>query len=191
MRAQRKRPFLAVVDGAAVAPPAKPARRPRKTDAEREAAAIAAGETIARLLPAYVELHRTWAIGVKETRAYCEANFAAEELRKGSGPGYDAHRRLWASTGTNAAQRAMTALWRDIARPARIIAAAPAATLAGLRAKTLAAMWECMPSIADRAGFDFDEHDAFEKLFRACVRVTGLSELAASLGGRLGEGGAS
>ena len=69
----------------------------------------------------------------------------------------------------------------------RLVENAPVSTLEGLRAKTLAAMYECMPQMADHeGGFDFGEYDQPVKmLFRACVSVTGLSELAVRLEARM------
>jgi pectin methylesterase-like acyl-CoA thioesterase len=58
------------------------------TPADREGAAIAASVLIECLLPAHVELHRAWAKGHSETRAYCGASFEQEQLRRGDGPAH-------------------------------------------------------------------------------------------------------
>ena len=60
----------------------------------------------------------------------------------------------------------------------QLVEIAPAATVEGLRAKSFAAMYECLPGVTDHVGGDFGEYDRpVEMLFRACVSVIGLSEL--------------
>ncbi|MFZ2157231.1 MAG: hypothetical protein WAV72_14075 [Bradyrhizobium sp.] len=182
---------MAVVDGTALPRPTKTPRKPRMTDADREATAIAASETIARLLPAYVELHRVWAKGTKAASDYLDANTSeAERYHMVRGPASDAADAIREASGAHAAQKAMSALHSKMATMARIIEIAPVASAEGLRAKTLAAMWECIPACADNVRFDFGENGrTLEMLFRACERMTGLSELAATLEARLGKDG--
>jgi hypothetical protein len=80
------------------------------------------------------------------------------------------------------AQQAMNVFCRKLAPLARLIEAAPAETTQGLRAKALAAMYECIPGIGDHSGFDFEDGPpAYEMLFRACLGVTGLSKLATEI----------
>jgi hypothetical protein len=56
----------------------------------------------------------------------------------------------------------------------------------GLRAKALAAMYECVPGMGGHSGFDFEDGPpAYEMLFRACLGVTGLSKLATEIEARL------
>jgi hypothetical protein len=190
MKAKQSRPFLAVVDGAEVSPPpAKAARKPRMTPADREATAIAAADTIECLLPAYVELYRAWAKGAVAAGAYRDANTSEADRYKEGGPVEAAVEAIRETTGANAAQRAMNAMSTKLITMARIIEVVPVASPQGLRAKTLAAMWECMPGIAGHIGFDFgDAGPVLEMLFRANIRATGLSELATTLEGRLGKG---
>jgi len=193
MRAPAK-PFLAAIGGETLPPPTNAPRQPRKakcTAADREGTAIAAAETIAQLLPAYVELNRVWAIGTCKASAYHHANAASEAERWGRARGQasDDADAIREASGANAAQRAMSALHPTMQSRARLVEIAPIATVEGLRAKTLAAMWECMPGLADHTGFDFGEDGrTLEVLFRACVRVTGLSKLTTSLEARLQKG---
>jgi hypothetical protein len=70
----------------------------------------------------------------------------------------------------------MSALHPKMETMARIIEVAPIATVAGLRAKALAALWYCHPSLADSAGFDFEDSRALEMLVNACVQFAGLSD---------------
>ncbi len=80
----------------------------------------------------------------------------------------------------------MSATFPKISSLARAIERAPVATTEGLRAKTLAAIWECIPAIGDHSGFDFaDGPPAYEMLFRACLAVSGLSDLASAIEARL------
>jgi hypothetical protein len=92
---------------------------------------------------------------------------------------------IYASSGADVAQEAMNVLHRKVSPLAQAIGRAPVASLEGLRAKALAGMWECMPPGAGEDGFNFDEPDMCEMLFRACVRVAGLSELATTIRERL------
>jgi hypothetical protein len=170
------------------APQPKAPRKPKATALEREAKIFEASLIIERMLPAYVELHRLWAKGSGEAHAYVNANFSQEERWTGPrSPASLALRSILKTSGADAAQQARNALHRKIAPIARMIESAPAETLAGLRAKTVAAMWECMPGCPEHEGFDFqDAPPTFEMLFRACIRQTGLSKLAADLESRLG-----
>jgi hypothetical protein len=80
----------------------------------------------------------------------------------------------------------MNVFCRKIAPLARLIDAAPAETMKGLRAKALAAMYECVPGIGGHRGFDFEGGPpTYEMLFRACIAVTGLSKLATEIEARL------
>jgi hypothetical protein len=145
-------PVLTLIGGTAVLPTPAP-RKARATAAEREAKAIQAGEMIERLLPAYVELYRLWAKGSGEAHAYVDANFSEEERYDvPKGAAHTTLRSIYASSGADLAQQAMNVLGRKIAPLVRLIEAAPAGTMEGLRAKALAAMYECVPASAAIAG---------------------------------------
>jgi hypothetical protein len=148
----------------------KRARAPAAAD--REAKAIELGRTLEALLPAYAELHRAWAKGSREAHAFVDANFAPATTLE--------------TSGADLAQEGMNALYRRMSRLAETIARAPTASLEGMRAKSLAAMFECVPGIGSHSGFDFEDGSpAYEMLFRACLGVTGLSKLAAEIEARL------
>ena len=101
-------------DGAEVPPPpARAARKPRMTPADREATAIAAADTIECLLPAYVELYRAWAKGAVAAGAYRDANTSEAYRYREGGPVEAAVKAIRETTGANAAQRAKTlaAMW--------------------------------------------------------------------------------
>jgi len=132
----RAAPVLTLIGGTAVLPTPVP-RKARATAAEREAKAIQAGEMIGRLLPAYVELHRLWAKGSGEAHAYVDANFSEEERYAGRGPADTARKSIYKNSGADTAQQAMNAFCRKLAPLARLIEAAPAETMKGLRAKAL------------------------------------------------------
>jgi hypothetical protein len=196
MTSHRKKPFLAVVDGTALPPPVRaPRKNPRKakrTAADREGTAISAAHTIEQLLPALVELKRVWAAGVIKASAYHDAHATtdAERYHRVPLPWADDVEAIREMSGARVAESAMEILHGKMRTMARLVENAPVSTMEGLRAKTLAAMYECMPGVADHVGgFDFGEYDQPVKmLFRACVSVTGLSELAASLEARLERG---
>lgn len=187
----RAKPFLAAIGGETLPPPlASPPKlhKRRRNPTNREATAIAAAHTIELLLPAYVELNRVWAIGVSKAGAYHDANVTSDDQRYHRVPsavsaGADAIREV---SGANLAQRAMSALHAKMESSRRVIEEAPISTIDGLRAKTLAAMWERVPGFADHVGFDFgDDGRDLEMLFRACIRITELSDLATHLETRL------
>ena len=76
----------------------------------------------------------------------------------------------------------MSAVYEKISSLVRAIERAPVATAEGLRAKVLAVMWQCIPALGDHSGFDFEDGPpAYEMLFRACLGVTGLSNLATEI----------
>jgi hypothetical protein len=154
------------------APRPKTPRKPKATALEREAKIFEAGQIIERMLPAYVELHQLWAKGSGDAHAYVDANFSQEERWTGFGsPASLALKSIYKTSGADAAQQAMNALHRKIAPLARMIETAPAEGPCGMRAKTLAAMFECVSGIGDHRGFDFDNEYALEMLFpRMCPR---------------------
>ncbi|WP_426533642.1 hypothetical protein [Bradyrhizobium sp. McL0615] len=184
----RKKPFLAVVDGTTLPPPAGP-RNGKRSASDREGTAIAVAHTIEQLLPALVELNRVWAIGATAAGAYHEARATtdAERYHRIPVPLTEEVEAIREMSGARVVECAMTILHGKLRTMYRLVENAPVATLEGLRTKTLAAMYECMPSFAEHeGGFDFGENDEpVRMLFRACISVTGLSELAARLEARM------
>jgi hypothetical protein len=133
-----------------------------------------------------------WAIGAIKAGAYHEAHATTDEERyhRVPLPWTDDVEAIRDMSGSRVAECAMTILHGKLRTMYRLVENAPVATLEGLRAKTLAAMYECMPHSADHEGcFNFGDYDQPVKmLFRACVSVTGLSELAARLEARMDRG---
>lgn len=189
MSHSRKGPLLTLVAGTTVSAgaPEQPKKvRPKKAPAAPlDTKIFAAGKTIEALLPAYVELLRTWAKGSSQAHAYCDANFSREERMAGEGPATAALYSIYESTGAGTADKAMGVLHRRMLRLADAIERSPAETIGGLQAKTLAAIFQCVSGIGGHSGFDFDNPNVLEMLFRACVRVTGLSELVTELKSKL------
>jgi hypothetical protein len=182
MSHSRKAPSLTFVAGTAVSP----APRKRRPPTDREAQAIAAGKIIEAILPAYVELHRAWAKGSSQAHTYGDANFTEEQRYEGSeGVAHKALKAICHSTGADLAQKGMSAIFPKIAALTRQIHRAPVQTIDGLRAKALAALWECIPAIGSDRSFDFTDERTFEMLFRACLSVTGLSVSGAAIEKRL------
>jgi hypothetical protein len=87
---------------------------------------------------------------------------------------------LYRKGGADITQKAMNAMFPRLSATARRIKRAPAHSIIGMRAKELAAMFECIPSVPG-SGFEFEEPETFEMLFRTCIASTGLSDMAATL----------
>src|SRR5215813_11669507 len=75
-------------------------------------------------------------------------------------------------------------LERDMQPLAEEIIAAPATSLAGLRAKALVALWEALPANASHDGA-FDFPDASRSLFDAIAEMIGLMPMVRELEARL------
>jgi hypothetical protein len=78
----------------------------------------------------------------------------------------------------------MSELERDMQPLAEEIIAAPATSLAGLRAKALVALWEALPANASHDGA-FDFPDASRSLFDAVAEMIGLMPMVRELEARL------
>ena len=81
-------------------------------------------------------------------------------------------------------QARMSELERDMQPLAEEIIAAPATSLAGLRAKALVALWEALPANASHDGA-FDFPDASRSLFDAVAEMIGLMPMVRELEARL------
>jgi hypothetical protein len=65
---------------------------------------------------------------------------------------------------------------------AKAIRNADVTSIAGLRAKTLVAIWDCQPiSSRHGGGFDFENEESHWSLFHAAAAVTGLSEMVSAI----------
>lgn len=180
-------PFLTVIGGTAVrSKPARKSKIKKAKQSEPDAKISAAGKIIEALLPAYAELHRAWAKGSREAHTFCDANFSIQELGTAGSPGSQALNGIYENSGANAAQAGMSALFRKLSPLAQTIARSKTTSPQGLRAKTLAAMWQCVPGSDSDSGFDFEDGPpAYEMLFWTCIQATGLSTLAREIEGRL------
>jgi hypothetical protein len=95
--------------------------------------------------------------------------------------------------GGDAAQRRMSALWKKMEPLAEQINQAVATSMHGLRAKTLAALWDALPPFAEGRELQIDDEDAARSLLRAAANVSGLRSMLLAMEGELadvGSGGA-
>jgi hypothetical protein len=138
-----------------------------------DAALIALGERFEKLLLEHIDAWLEWAPRMRAAHAEVRDNMAALAV---------AIQR----TGCDVAQARMSELERDMQPLAEEIIAAPATSLAGLRAKALVALWEALPANASHDGaFDFpdglgDERQLFA-LFVDAIDSPGLHYLSAQI----------
>ena len=136
-----------------------------------DAALIALGERFERRLLEYMDAWLAWAPLMRAARAEAESDLAGFSV---------AIQR----NGCDTAQARMSELERDMQPLAEEIIAAPATSLAGLRAKALVALWEALPANASHDGA-FDFPDASRSLFDAVAEMIGLMPMVRELEARL------
>jgi hypothetical protein len=136
-----------------------------------DAALIALGERFEKLLLEHMDAWLEWAPRMRAAHAEVKDNMAALAV---------AIQR----TGCDVAQAHMSELERDMQPLAEEIIAAPATSLAGLRAKALVALWEALPAHASHDGA-FDFPDASRSLFDAVAEMIGLMPMVRELEARL------
>jgi hypothetical protein len=136
-----------------------------------DAALIALGERFEKLLLEHMDAWLEWAPRMRAAHAEAKDNMSALAV---------AIQR----TGCDVAQARMSELERDMQPLAEEIIAAPATSLAGLRAKALVAFWEALPATASHQGA-FDFPDASWSLFEAVAGMTDLLPLVRELEARL------
>jgi hypothetical protein len=136
-----------------------------------DAALIALGERFEKLLLEHMDAWLEWAPRMRAAHAEVRDNMAALAV---------AIQR----TGCDVAQARMSELERDMQPLAEEIIAAPATSLAGLRAKALVALWEALPANASHDGA-FDFPDASRSLFDAVAEMIGLMPMVRELEARL------
>jgi hypothetical protein len=153
--------------------------------AAADAEIVAAGERFEPLLGKYLPARFEWARLSRAARAEATAKFGDDyssdgwsKPSAGSSPGtaflMGAHKR----NGSVRASAAMMALHEEMRSFAETIRNADVASIAGLRAKTLVAIWDYQPLCADHeGGFEFDNEESHPSLFYAAVAVTGLSAM--------------
>jgi hypothetical protein len=183
MRPRRTASYLTVVGGTTTPKPVrKPRAKPEAIKLARELQVFEAAKLIETLLPAYVELERTWAKASREAHAFADANFKPD-LGNFASPHFAALQEISKRNGADVALKAMSPLFWKMDKAAKLIEAQPAS--AGIRAKTLAAIWRFIPSTSTQGGFEFDDTRSVEGLFHACVSVAGLSEMTAAIEAKL------
>ena len=136
-----------------------------------DAALIALGERFEKLLLEHMDAWLEWAPRMRAAHAEVRDNMAALAV---------AIQR----TGCDVAQARMSELERDMQPLAEEIIAAPATSLAGLRAKALVALREALPAKASHDGA-FDFPDASRSLFDAVAEMIGLMPMVRELEARL------
>jgi hypothetical protein len=136
-----------------------------------DAALIALGERFEKLLLEHMDAWLEWAPRMRSAHAEVRDNMAALAV---------AIQR----TGCDVAQARMSELERDMQPLAEEIIAAPATSLAGLRAKALVALWEALPANPSHDGA-FDFPDASRSLFDAVAEMIGLMPMVRELEARL------
>src|SRR5215467_8062746 len=132
-----------------------------------DAALIALGERFEKLLLEHMDAWLEWAPRMRAAHAEVRDNMAALAV---------AIQR----PGCDVAQARMSELERDM----QPIIAAPATSLAGLRAKALVALWEALPANASHDGA-FDFPDASRSLYDAVAEMIGLMPMVRELEARL------
>jgi hypothetical protein len=136
-----------------------------------DAALIALGERFEKLLLEHMDAWLEWAPRMRAAHAEAKDNMAALVV-------------AMQRTGCDVAQARMSELERDMQPLAEEIIAAPATSLAGLRAKALVAVWEALPATASHQGaFDFPE--ASRSLFDAVAEMIGLMPMVREFEARL------
>ena len=124
-----------------------------------DAALIALGERFEKLLLEHMDAWLEWAPRMRAAHAEVRDNKAALAV-------------AIQHTGCDVAQAHMSELERDMQPLAEEIIAAPATSLAGLRAKALVALWEALPANASHDGaFDFPDASRAGMRLPACLQA--------------------
>src|SRR5262249_23765883 len=115
-----------------------------------------------------------WAVREALARAHgCLARVGAADAGRARGSQRQQGRARRRNTAHRLRRSHMSELERDMQPLAEGIIAAPATSLAGLRAKALVALWEALPANASHDGA-FDFPDASRSLFDAVAEMIGL-----------------
>jgi hypothetical protein len=161
--------------------------------AAADAEVIAAGEKFEPLLGKYLTAQFKWAALSRAAHAEAREKFGDDyssdgwsKPLPGKSPGTaylsEAHKR----NGCDRASDAVHALCKEMEPLAETIKNADVTCVAGLRAKTLVAIWDCQPLGSHHEGcFDFDNQESHRSLFTAAVALTGLSDMVSSIDTRL------
>jgi hypothetical protein len=148
------------------------------------------GESLEGLLLRYIDAHLQWAPLSRAAHAECAEKFNGADLGDLSHNELQAAIRLLSRiterNGCDVASDRATALADEIEPLVDAIVAAEASTLAGLRTKALAALWEARPS-STYGGIEFPDDDggASRSLFDAVAALTGLTPMVRHIEARL------
>jgi phage gp29-like protein len=185
MSAMNRRAILAGAAATAVLPAIA-----AETTSDSDLTAL--GDQLEKLIPKYIETSEKWARGLLAAKKEV-GDPVADEWLEMTRAQQDAHvAALSAATrdnGCDAAQDRISELAAEIEPLVEEIVDAAAASLAGLRAKALAVLWEMRPTIADHEGtFDFpDDGGATRSLFDAIAEFTGLMPMVRQLEAQLAD----
>jgi hypothetical protein len=160
--------------------------------------AAAVGAQFERLIVEYVDVGLEWA---RLHRAGCTTHrekFGAGYYNNLTDEGrakFAAFEETLASNGCDQASERHTDLYEIMMPLAKTIKATPAAGMADLRARTLVALWEALPSDAYNEGElnFYSEYDggAIRSMFDAAVTLTGLRPLVSEIEQSLAAGAAA
>ena len=149
--------------------------------AQPDAEVTLAGEKFQALLRRYVPGWVEWAGLSREAHAVTEAKFGNDYSAPAwtfRGPGearaylHEAH----ALNGTDRASDAQTALYKEMEPLSELIRDTEIQSIAGLRAKTLVAIWQTIPTSTSHDGcLEINDPDLYSLLV-ASIAVTGLSD---------------
>jgi hypothetical protein len=135
MKTRRTASFPTVVGGT-TAPKSvrKPRAKPEAIKLAREMQVFEAAKLIEALLPAYVELERTWAKASRASHAFADDHFEPDHGNVLASPHFAALREMSQRNGSDVAQKAMGFLHDKMDRAAKLIEAQSASTVDGIRA---------------------------------------------------------
>jgi hypothetical protein len=144
---------------------------------------IALGAKFEPLLLPYVAAHVEWSKKVVAANAATEKKFT--KVYDVVSPYSKALSAELKRRGVRAAETVLSRHHGKMEKLAEKIMAAPASSPAGLRAKALVALWECVPIEASGTAFSYDRERTLRDLMPAAARVTGLGDLFASIRAQL------
>jgi hypothetical protein len=154
-----------------------------------DAEIVAAGDKFEPLLGKYLTAKFEWAGLSRAAHAEAMAKFGDDyssdgwaKPLPGTSPGtaflHEAHKR----NGCDRASSAVHALYEEMEPFAETIRDADVTSIAGLRAKTLVAIWESLPMCAKHEGvFCLEDERSHWSLFSGAIAVTGLSNMVDAL----------
>jgi hypothetical protein len=158
---------------------AQPLRAP--SDAETVAAAEKFEPLLRRYLPAWFEWAELSRAAHTEAFEKFGDDYGSDGWSKpnsGTSPGTAFLTEIHERNGCRRVSERMSALFGEMEPFAETIRDADITTIAGLRAKTLVAVWDSLPIGADHDGdLCFDDERSHWSLFNGAIGVTGLSSI--------------